>query len=752
MKKIFIPSIFIGVILCIFFQSFWFHGKIPVPTDALVGLYHPWRDVFANEFPRGVPFKNFLISDPVRQQIPWRKNAIEQWKQGRVPFWNAYEFSGAPLLGNPQSGALYPFNIFFWILDFENAWIALVILQPILSIVGMYLFLRMRGATMWIGLLSGLLWAFCGFQVAWFTWGTIGHVICWLGFTLFAIEKLLRSKNAEADNKYWYVLLVTSWLLTLLAGHLQISLYTIGLSALYVVARSLEQKRWGILMRIILFASIAGGIGVTLVYPQIIHVLSSSRMTEYSTTPVDGWFIPLSHLLMFFVPDYFGNPATLNYWGVWNYGEMIGYVGVVGIIFAVIGGLSGKWNTKFWFSIFFVAFICATDNPVSQFMFRLRLPIIGAMQPTRLLVLIDFSLIMLAMKGLSTVLQASIDIKKIYVAIGSIMIILCVLWLNLHTPLAFMPVPPESAISTQRNLFYSTTLFLVSFCIILLYIKRKGMQKAFIICLLLLSFIDLYRFFIKFTPFSDKVYFYPKSQIITYLQNQPDASRVLSLNDELFPPNAASYYGVSSLDGYDPFIDERYMEFIAALDRKEPNIAKPFGFNRIVRANSMDSPLVGISGVNYVVSLADINNSNFETIISEGKTKLYKRRTSVPQAYIATNIIVAGTSQKQIEALHDKNFILGQSVVVEGNLAVSQAPLAPEEQMSVVSEKQGDMITQAKVVVPRLIVFTKRFAPGWHVTVDGYTAELIRVNYIYSGLLLQPGDHTVRFIYHDGLF
>ncbi len=46
----------------IFFQSVIAEKKIPAPTDTLVGLYHPWRDLYAGNYPRGIPFKNFLIT------------------------------------------------------------------------------------------------------------------------------------------------------------------------------------------------------------------------------------------------------------------------------------------------------------------------------------------------------------------------------------------------------------------------------------------------------------------------------------------------------------------------------------------------------------------------------------------------------------------------------------------------------------------------------------------------------------------
>src|SRR3989338_347902 len=100
-------SIIILTVVGFFYKSV-FYGFIPSPTDALVGLYHPWRDLYALTNPRGVPFKNFLITDPVRQQIPWRKIVIDQWKKGGTPAWNPYSFLGIPLIANIQSGAYHP--------------------------------------------------------------------------------------------------------------------------------------------------------------------------------------------------------------------------------------------------------------------------------------------------------------------------------------------------------------------------------------------------------------------------------------------------------------------------------------------------------------------------------------------------------------------------------------------------------------------------------------------------------------------
>src|SRR5258708_5057504 len=81
--KRFVPLVFLFVVVIIFFFPV-FLGKLPIPADTIVGLYNPFRDYYAKQYPRGVPFKNFLITDPVRQQYPWRNLVIDTYRKFQI--------------------------------------------------------------------------------------------------------------------------------------------------------------------------------------------------------------------------------------------------------------------------------------------------------------------------------------------------------------------------------------------------------------------------------------------------------------------------------------------------------------------------------------------------------------------------------------------------------------------------------------------------------------------------------------------
>src|SRR3990170_2857903 len=98
MKKL-CSKFFFGILISLsltfsFFLPKLFIGKIPIPADDLLGLYHPWRDnSFSGYAAEHFPVKNPLITDPVLQTYPWRSAVIKTIFSGSLPLWNPYSFA-----------------------------------------------------------------------------------------------------------------------------------------------------------------------------------------------------------------------------------------------------------------------------------------------------------------------------------------------------------------------------------------------------------------------------------------------------------------------------------------------------------------------------------------------------------------------------------------------------------------------------------------------------------------------------------
>ena len=137
-----IVAILVSIVVVFIFFYQVFLGKLPFPGDLLVGNQEPYKSYSYDGFVPGSYPHKAQGPDVIHELLPWKKFAIESWKNLQIPLWYPNNFSGNPLAANFQSGVFYPGNIIFLIFNFSVAWTIYIFLTPVLSIVFSYLFLR----------------------------------------------------------------------------------------------------------------------------------------------------------------------------------------------------------------------------------------------------------------------------------------------------------------------------------------------------------------------------------------------------------------------------------------------------------------------------------------------------------------------------------------------------------------------------------------------------------------------------------
>lgn len=735
MKK-FLPVLFFVVACAVFFYPTITKGLLPVPTDTLIGLYHPWLDQAAVTNPAGVPFKNFLITDPIRQQIPWRKLVIDEIKKGKMPSWNAYNFSGAPLLSNIQAAVWYPLNVLFLLAPFSIAWTLLVALQPLLASTLLYVYLRSKNISPGVAVFAGIVWAFCGFSIAWLTWGTIVQTALWLPVMLLATDKLILKGSIR-----WGLLFACASAFALFAGHVQVALYVFVFAGLYALfglwnAHNRKNAWW-----IIGAAAVAVVVSSLQWVPFLQALPLSSRLADASGWMKDGWFLPWQHLVQFIAPDFFGNPATLNYWGIWNYGEFIGYIGILPLILAFFAIIERRDRfTRFIGVLGGMTLLFLLPTPLARLPYEAAVPVLSSLQPTRLMVILDFCLVLLAALGLDAYLRK--PNKKIIFGISLTGVILAALWIYvLRTPTADIAV-------SKRNLILPSALWAVSGAALLLWVflKRKW-STLFVFLVVGVTIFDLFRFGWKFTPFTPQDYFFPQTRAISFLTSQQKPFRVMSLDNRIVPPNVGAYYGIESIEGYDPIYSARYEEYIAALNRREANIKPPFGFNRIITVPTIDSPLVKLLNVKYVLTLEEIKSSDLELMYREGNTRIYYYKKALPRIYPVESVVTETTKQGIMDALYDRKFNPLKTAVVEGALVIAPHPLTDADSVRITSYTDSTLTAAASLTNDHFVVIANMYDPHWRVTVDGSPVKIQRADYIFFGIVVPKGDHLIKLVY-----
>jgi len=774
-NKTLLLILLILVIFAFFFNSFLIKGKLPIPSDTIIGLYHPFRDLYAKEYPRGIPFKNFLITDPVRQQYPWRELAISLEKKGELPLWNPYNMGGYPLLANFQSAAFYPLNILFFVLPFNISWGLLIFLSPLLSAIFLYFYLKNLNLHNWACFLGSIVFSFSGFFIAWMEWGTITHTILWLPLILLSIDKIFsyfkfnknskvksQSSRPKADQPLaeklqlksqklliWSFIFTFSLISAFFAGHLQIFFYLFVFSTIYLFARWLQfGRRWNILL---LFAICYLLFAITTAIqwvPTLKFIFESAREIDQAQWQKSGWFMPWEHLVQFIIPDFFGNPTTNNYWGVWNYAEFIGYIGIFPFILSLFALFFRKdKKTLFFGTIFFISLIFALPTFFAKIPYLINIPLLSTSQPTRLLFLSDFALAVLSALGFDYLIKSknkTVIFPLLFLFILFLGIWIFVLFLGKEV------ISLDNLNVAKRNSILPSALFgfILIIVSLLVFMPRIKKYSSFIyILLIFLALFDLMRFGFKFIPFTNKEYLFPQTKTISFLQSQKGIFRIMSADRRILPPNFTTLYRLQSVDGYDPLFLNRYGELISASERGKPDISPPFGFDRIINPANFESRVVDLIGVKYILSLSDLKSEKLKKVFQEGQTRVYENSKSFPRTFFVEKVYYRNNKNDVIELIFNENFDLKRKAIIE-DADFKRIDFISKRSLGEAKIKE---YTENKIVIKTqnkgegFLVITDTFYPAWKAKINGKETRIYRTDFNFRGIFVPKGEHNVEF-------
>jgi hypothetical protein len=734
MKK-YLAIIIFFFLTIVFFYPVLLKGLLPVPADTIVGMYSPYRDFFASSYPNGIPFKNFLLTDPVRQQFPWRELAVSVFKNFEFPIWNPYSFCGTPLLANFQTAAFNIFNIFLFILPFKTGWSINIILQIFLSSLFLFIYLKNLKLSTEASLFGAIAFSFSGFSIAWLEWGTIVQTALWLPLVLFLTDKLFEEKKRIT----YLIGLVLSLSFSLFSGHPQIFFYVVMFFTAYFLCRFLLIRKKRFILDFFLIIVFFLIITAVQWIPSYDFLMLSARSVDLNWH-TEGWFIPWQNLVQFIVPDFFGNPATLNYWGIWNYGEFIGYVGILPFIFAIFCLFYRKdKKTLFFGTVFFLSLLFSFPTFLAKLPYLLNIPIITGFQPTRLIFITDFCLAVLAAMGID---YFYLKKKNIFYPTLFIGLILILLWFVVN-PGFLNQITLANLLISRNNLYLPTILFIISAAVLFInFIKRK--KELFYTLIIVVLILDLFRFGWKFLPFSQAAYLYPETKSIKFLKEQKQPFRIMSTDSRILPPNFSVFYKLQTIDGYDSLYLLRYGELMAAMGREKPDISSPFGFNRIIQPQNYKSSLINLLNVKYILSFENLSAKNLTKVFEEGTVKIYENTDAYERMFFVGRTVSVKDKKSAIDQIFYQNYALNEGAIIE----------FPDNRLSrtwSVGKVKGINYTENKIIAETenngegFLILTDSFYPSWHVKIDNKESKIYRTYYNFRGIIVPAGKHTIEF-------
>jgi hypothetical protein len=799
-KELFIVFVCaVGLTLFVFRQYFFDH-KILFPSNLLVSSSSPWKYEPIPEYPNGPPNKPIGF-DNIRQFFPNRvmlKNAISS---GIVPLWNPYIYSGAPFMAAFDTAVWYPFSLVASLLPAVDGWNFLVIIQPIASIVFMYLFLKSMKFRPAIAAYGAFAYALCGWMVVyWQESLVLEHSYLWLPLALYA-SNLLWERKAEALG---FLLLVMALTFSVFGGFLQMSIYVYAVVIVWNMLRlttSDRNSRTGrpaILVVLALVCSIL--VACIQLIPSVQSFLLSPRGTGDGSFVFRDDLLSWKYLITLFAPDYWGNPGTYNYFGGNGfYFEKMIFIGVIPLLFAVYGMIIAKQKTLLFWTIFgLLCFSMGFALPTSWFPYYLHIPVLSSSYPTRIFAVSAFSFIILSCYGVEVFLRDT-DRKKMVYILAAFSVVLAVGWSVvisawcIHrgafqciglTPVAWARIGMILGIANAAG-FYATvslrnmivpTLFIVSGWV-LVVLSRWSKKLVFVLVWVLMMSSGLY-FAQKYVYFGEWRFVYPDLPVTKELSNIAGYDRIWGYGNAFIEKNLPQYFRWFSTDGYGNLSSNRYAQLLSTIvnggklggpiRRSDTDLYEVSERDPLGSANPYRLRMMSLFGVKYILEAkkgelkdkipteARFPHPQFTLVWEDPVWRIWKYTDVLPRAVFATAYLVRRDPQQLVDTVYDPSVNLANTVVLE------QDPAVPSQSAGGTSVSTGSAVITSYGLNTVTIstsspsdgfaVLSDTYYPGWTAEVDGKTAEIYRADFTIRAVPVPKGTHTVIFMYKPVTF
>lgn len=791
--------IIIPVLLVVLvFRKYIFQGLLPIPGDIVPGLYFPWFD-YKWGYATPIPVKNSLPSDVVSIMFPWRIMGMEQLRKFQLPLWDPTILLGTPLLANFQSAILNPLNVLYFIFPNIHAWSIQVILQPIFMIIAMYVFLKSIKLSTFPSLFGGILYAFSGYSIVWMEYNSINFTLVYFPFILWSVKKIAEGKKSG------YLILALLTALQILSGYPLNVIFTLVFAFFYLIYISLDKlnvkeyfgdgkhakrsyyqyktlftlliKRVSRPVTHFVFGVLMGfGISAVQLIPSL--ELQNLSIRKFDTVALSGGvkYLPPEQLITIFIPDYFGNPGTGNYWASGSYDNFAFSISSVGIYFALLYIFLRKHSSKLY--LFYIVsalavFVFVTENPLS-IIFGDLFPSSVSNVNTRALFIVGFILSVFAAKGLDLSFKNRIKFWKYFIPVIFYIVILAYLAMKLFSgdfPLTIKNIISQFSYVYRReesNYFvaFKNTLLPGVFTFLSLFVLliTKTKRSIGLLLIFLLLIISVVKSTDKYLSFTRQDLMYPNTPVIEYLKDKSFNARFgKERKDLIFPSNTWSLYKLESAAGQNASSTMLTAKYLSVINSNEFRNVSPSRYQEVWNTGS---PLYNTLNISHYLALNwDKENSpsplgepndiylseKFEKDVKIGSVSIYKNTDNLGMAWYPESVLCEDEDNKIFEELTRSGYDPAQRVYINCDNDIGNN--SKSATIRIIKSRPNYKIFETDTEHESFMVVSSAYYPGWMYYVDGKDRTAVyKANTALTAVKVPSGKHTIKLVYDPQSF
>jgi hypothetical protein len=735
-------------------------GRLLAPLAELLAIT-PWHTSAPAGFARYV---NPALSDVPLSYYPWDVLARQLLHAGTFPAWNPHALAGTPLFANDEVAWLSPFSLPLWILPLNYGFGVAAALKLWVAGFGTYLLARELRLGFWPGVLAGISFMLCGFNVIRLTYGVFIGVAALLPWAIWLIERIVRRGGAAAG------LGLAGVVATLLAGgHPGTQLHVVAAAVLYGLMRTGLSTDVATRERLRRLALIGGGlvVGALLAAVVLLPVERAAIGTAGAAARSNGGVglpgaaMPPGILRTALFPDWWGRPAESFTGGPAPFFERTFYAGAVALILAVVALVSRTgWRRTAPFVLLGAIGLAVPIHGSGLHELVNHLPLFDRVQDQRMLLWFELAVAVLAAFGLQAVLDAPRRQRRAWAVIAGAAAagLVAVALLPIHGDTlgsAIRYIGHRTHTATSAVLALAATgwwlVFVAALAAILLLARRLPQRRRLIGGLVaLVAALDMLHFAHGDQPMgpASKV-MPPLTPAIAFLQRHTaGGERIAGLNSAL-TSDWSTVYGLRDARGYDA--PQPSLRFDRLWHLINPEQSETGGY--VVPGLSQTSlVLLGMLGVRYFVtpSFVAVRSSELPLVYQGRDANVYANTLAMPRAIVASRVDVALDEAAELRSVRQQSFDPRRTAIVRRREVAGAAPLGagPGATVRVVGEQNAAVTLHAMLPRAGLVVLDDAWAPGWSVRVDGRPAEALQADVVLRGVVVPAGRHDIVWSYH----
>lgn len=727
--------------------------------------FEPWK---TENTVSGVPMiAHKAVGDDVFRQIyPAKILSVELIKKHIMPLWNPYNGAGQPLFAVQHFGLTNPLMLGFLFWSPEHAWTAIYIGQFAVLALSFLLYAGSLGISAIAALCGMVVLVFSGYVITNSLFATYIYGYAGLPFLLWSIDRVIQK------DRFGSVALpcAVSWVL--LTGFPQLSLYIYLVGASYALYRLYTHRdhAYSLGFRLIILAIIGLGVCAFQLIPMGELYQNAAITTESSAFIFRNFLLPARHFITIAIPNFFGNPATYNYWGPSEYIESASWIGSIAVFFSIV--LVSRKAVKqhplagYFIGVVIVSVLLCIRWFGTEWFYRLPIPVLTTGAPSRIMSMATFAIAVLFGFGVDAYLKAK-DVRRWIVwSIGMCGVFGLVLiftyisnrsGVSCHNPtihtcfsIAFRNTALEAA------LFGSLTLLLALSHWHVFHVSRRIVVLG-MLCILCAS--GVYNAY-KFIPFTKIEHVMPQHPLLAAM-NSLSPSRVGYLGT-VIPTDLASFYKFFDTNYYDPLYIRRYGELVSYVGtgdrlkgilRSDVNVVSDASASATV--TDRREKFWDMTGTGAIVRKksdgpcrpgAMWDSRSCDIVWEDDNWQLVRRPSALPRAYLVSDVRVAADADSELAQLFSSTTDVSKTAYVEEPIA-AVASKTPTGSVNIDLYSANRVSVRVNTETSAFLVLSDTYYPGWKATIDGKETKIYRTNYAFRGIRVPKGNHVIVFFY-----